>query len=90
MGRRHCVRQKQSRRILGRITYSPNEHKGKWNKKLREELAKRSDKSQVEGVVTSHASEIKFGSMNLDGLNHESHLAVSELLEKYQFDVSIY
>ena len=82
MGRRHCVRQRQSRRILGRITYSPNKHKGKMNKKFWEELARMSDKSQVKEKLNSHASEMKFGSMNLDGLNRESHLAAIDLLEK--------
>ena len=44
----------------------------------------------MKDIVNSHASEMKFGSMNLDGLNHESHLAVIDLLEKYNFDVGIY
>ena len=84
--RRHSVRVRQSRRIISEITYSPVKHKNKDMRYLRRELAKRklqNTKPPSEGGMT----EIKFGSINLDGLDMETYHAVSEIIKKYQFDV---
>ena len=77
-----------TRKIVGRITYSPEKHKQKSRKALREKLSSRPPAKPPKPQVAK--SSLKFGSLNVNGLNHESQWAVGELLKQYTIDVSLF
>ena len=83
----HAKRRKaDSRKIVGRITYNPAQHKQKKVRALREKLRER---DVPEGLpATSPAETIKFGSFNVNGLDLEAAWAVEKLLKDRGFDVN--
>ena len=76
-----------TRKIIGRLTYSPEKHKQKSVKAMRQKLASkpsiRASKPSLPNVT------LKFGSLNINGLDQEAHWAVTELLQDHELDVSI-
>ena len=79
-------RKADSRKIVGRITYNPAQHKQKKVRALREKLKGR-DVPEVL-PATSPAESIKFGSFNVNGLDLEAAWAVERLLKDRSFDVN--
>ena len=75
-----------TRKIVGRLTYSPEKQKQKFRKAQREKLSSRPPAKPPKPQVTR--SLVTFGSLNVNGLNHEAQWAVTELLRKYSIDVS--
>ena len=78
-------RKADSRKIVGRITYNPAQHKQKKVRALREKLQER----DVHEVLPapSPPETIKFGSFNVNGLDLEAAWAVERLLKDRSFDV---
>ena len=78
-------RKADSRKIVGRITYNPAQHKQKKVRALREKLQER----DVHEVLPapSPPETIKFGSFNVNGLDLEAAWAVERLLKDRGFDV---
>ena len=78
-------RKADSRKIVGRITYNPAQHKQKKVRALREKLQER----DVHEVLPapSPPETIKFGSFNVNGLDLEAAWAVQRLLKDRGFDV---
>ena len=75
-----------TRKIVGRITYNPKKHKERKTRELRQQLQKK----QLQRVVEREPSaSLKFGSLNINGLDIEASWAVEQLLRSKDFDVSI-
>ena len=74
-----------TRKIVGRLTYSPAKHKQKFLKTQRDKLASRAP-AKAAPPQPQEAFKI-FGSLNINGLDEEAHWAVTELLEKHSLDV---
>ena len=84
--RRKEKTKKRTSKIIDRLTYVPQKHKQKFRKQLRKSL-------QTRDAPTIHApsrpsTSIKFGSININGLDLESSWAVEQLISKRGFDVS--
>jgi hypothetical protein len=81
------VRQRKANtnKIVDRLTYSPLKHKQKFTKKLRSSL-----QAKAPTVITPTSSPhyIKFGSININGLDLEANWAVEQLISKNKFDVN--
>jgi hypothetical protein len=84
--RRKEKTKKRTSKIIDRLTYSPQKHKQKITKQLRKSLQARD--SATPGPPPSTPTSIKFGSMNINGLDLEATWAVEQLLTKRGFDVS--
>ena len=82
----HNREKANTRKIVGRLTYSPGKHKQKFSKTLRAKLASRPP-AKPSTPQTSRTSMI-FGSMNVNGLDEEAHWAVTEILKQHSIDVS--
>ena len=77
-------------KIVDRLTYSPNKHKQKERRKMREKLKARScqwEKNADLGFIKRH--ELTFGSMNVDKMGFECEQAICQLLLDRNYDVSI-
>ena len=74
-----------TRKIVGRLTYSPGKHKQKFAKTMREKLASRppAKPSKPQTQKTS----MTFGSLNVNGLDEEAHWAVTDILKQHGLDV---
>ena len=77
----------QSRKIVGRLTYSPEKHKQRFTKSQRTKLATRPPDNPPKAPPNN--TLITFGSMNVNGLDQEAHWAVTELIKTHKLDVSI-
>ena len=74
----------ETRKIIGRITYSPEKHKHKFLKSTRQKLDSRPSK-----IAEKPPNEtLTFGSININGLDQEAHWAVTEILKNKNLDVS--
>ena len=89
MGRRRHVVRVRTRKIIGRLTYSPSKDKGKFTKKLRRELQLRGQDARAAPKLPVEDRELRFGSMNINGSDEETHIGIIDLLDKYKFDVII-
>ena len=78
-------RKSDSRKIVGRLTYNPLKHKQKNTKKLREKLQKK-PLSDNKPIIPS--PKLKFGAINVNGLDVEGAWAVEQILKRKGFDVS--
>ena len=76
---------KRTSRIIDRLTYSPNKHKNKKVRKLRERMRA---KSVQNSEVPVTKDTLKFGSFNVNGLDIEARWAVEQILHNRGFDVS--
>ena len=79
-------RKASTKKIVNRITYDPQKHKQRKTKELRQKLQSRTLPSPP--IPTATPSKLKFGSINVNGLDVETAWAVEELLKKRGFDVS--
>ena len=87
MGSKGAARARvKTRKIIGRLTYSPEKHKQSVTKSLRKKLAARLPGQEPKRPET--VPEMIFGSMNVNGLDQEAHWAVSQLLVRHNLDVS--
>ena len=75
-----------TRKIIGRLTYSPVKHKNKHTKALRSKLCAKDP--VVKPPDPPSRSLLTFGSLNVNGLDAEAHWAVSELVKDRDIDVS--
>ena len=76
----------QTPKILDRLTYDPNKHKQKVTRELRHKLQKKALPSPPRSHTTT---SLKFGSINLNGLDLETSWAVEQLVLKHEFDVRL-
>ena len=74
-------------KIIDRLTYSPHKHKQKFTNKLRTHLQARAP--TVTAPTVAPPQSIKFGSININGLDLEANWAIEQLITKKKFDVSI-
>ena len=86
-GQAELRKRADTRKIIGRLTYSPEKHKQKLIKSRRQKLASRCSEKASEPSLPK--STLTFGSLNVNGLDQEAHWAVTELLEEHELDVSI-
>ena len=84
-GKAYFQKKADTRKIVGRLTYSPDKQKQKFRKAQKEKLALRPPAKPSKPQVTK--SFMTFGSLNVNGLNSEAHWAVTELLRKHTIDV---
>ena len=75
-----------TRKIVGRITYNPKKHKDRKTRELRQQLQK---KTLQRNVAREPSASLKFGSLNINGLDIEASWAVEQLLKTKGLDVSI-
>ena len=76
-------RRANTRKIVGRLTYSPDKHKQKFTKTQR--AYRPPDKPPK---PPTNKPLITFGSLNVNGLDQEAHWAVTELIKSHNLDVS--
>ena len=76
----------KTRKIIGRLTYSPEKHKQSFTNSLRMKLAARLPGQEPKPPET--VPEMIFGSMNVNGLDQEAHWAISQLLVQHSLDLS--
>ena len=84
LGRNHIRCKTRTNKVLDRITYNPAKHKNKNVRELRQKLQKKVVKPQV---PKEPATTLKFGSLNINGLDLEAGWAVEQLLTTKGFDV---
>ena len=77
----------QTNKIMDRLTFNPKKHKQKKTKSLRQKLQQ---KAPPDPKPCSEKTSLKFGSINLNGLDLETVWAVEELVNKHGFDVNKY
>ena len=71
---------------MDRVTFSPDKHKQKVTRKMRQDLQKKTLQTDRQSVPKT---SLKFGSLNVNGLVIETAWAVAELLKENEFDVTI-
>ena len=76
----------QTTKIMDRLTYSPQKHKQRKVKEMRERLQRKAPPPASKPLPPP--TTLKFGSFNVNGLVLEACWAVQELLDKRGFDVS--
>ena len=81
---RKRAKKANTNKIIGRITYSPKKHKQQHTKKLRKDLQ---SKPHTPSVHLAPPETIKFGSININGLDMEAGWAVEQIIAKKKFDV---
>ena len=87
MGQRRLVNKAKidTRKIIGRITYSLGKHKQMFIKSLRAKLA--SQPAAKPPKAPASQTVISFGSLNVNGLDQEAHWAVTQLAKERDLDV---
>ena len=80
----HFNKRQNNSKIVDRLTYNPKKHKLKKTRDLRKKLQEKILPSP-KPVITP--TTIKFGSMNVNGLDVEATWAVQQLLDHRGFDV---
>ena len=85
------IRQKKpqhiSKKIVDKLTYNPGIHKQQKTRGLRKKLQQRT--LPLNPHPPPPPQTIKFGSINVNGLDVEAAWAVEKLLEDRKFDVSL-
>ena len=81
---RGYVRARRAREVPGDDVKILNADKGK-NKRMRKRL--RQAKVRDDEAVNLNPRSLKFGSMNVDGINEDSRYGVETLLQNRKFDV---
>ena len=76
---------KRTSKIIDRLTYSPNKHKNKKRRKMRESLIAMKPQTIKAPIIKE---TLKLGSFNVNGLDIEARWAVEQLLDTRDFDVS--
>jgi exonuclease III len=75
-----------TKKIVGRLTYSPQKHKQQFTNRLRKTLQA---KTSIPTPAAAPSTTIKFGSININGLDLEAAWAIEQFLTKKKFDVSL-
>ena len=81
----HIRAKTNTRKIIGRLTYSPVKHKQKFARGLRDKLLAKAPVDKPRDPPNK--SLLTFGSLNVNGLDTEAHWAVSELVKSRDIDV---
>ena len=76
---------KRTTKLIDRITYCPKKHKQKFVKSLRKKL--QSKKAIVDDPDPTPVSSLKFGSININGLDMEASWAVTQIISNRGYDV---
>ena len=76
----------RTRKIVDRILYDPVKNKQKFTRELRKKLAQRSRGQQY--IDLSPVTRLNVGSINVNGLDLETHVALEALIKKHDLDVS--
>ena len=82
---RKRAKKANTNKIIGRITYFPQKHKQQHTKKLRKDLQ---SKPHTPSVHPAPPVTIKFGSININGLDMEAGWAVEQIIANKKLDVS--
>ena len=80
------LKKANTNKIVGKLTYSPQKHKQQCTKKLRKTLQ---SKTINPSIVSTPPVSLKFGSININGLDLEAGWAIEQFLNKKKFDVSL-
>ena len=80
------IRKKSTNKIIDRLTYNPDKHKQKSVKKMRLNLQNKPSAPIKQPCPPP--TTMKFGSINVNGLDLEAGWAVQQLLENKGFNVS--
>ena len=80
------LKKANTNKIVGKLTYSPQKHKQQYTKKLRKTLQ---SKTINPSIVSTPPISLKFGSININGLDLEAGWAIEQFLNKKKFDVSL-
>ena len=72
-------------KIVGRLTYSPQKHKQQYTRRLRKDIQ---SKTHTLSAPATPPVTIKFGSININGLDMEAGWAIEQLITKKKLDVS--
>jgi hypothetical protein len=73
-------------KLQDRLTYCPQKHKQKNRRHMHQKLYERAPSKPP--VEPSPKTTIRFGSLNINGLDLEATWAVEQLLERHELDVS--
>ena len=73
-------------KIIDRLTYSPHKHKQKFTNNL---ITQQARAPTVTAPTVAPPQSIKFGSININGLDLEANWAIEQLITKKKFDVGI-
>ena len=76
---------KRTSKYIDRLTYDPSRHN---RKEVRKRLQTLQVRQMEEHVPPDPKQVVKFGSININGLDLDSGWAVQELLKKKELDVS--
>ena len=74
-------------KLLDKITYNPLVHKQKVKRKLRQELQARLVDSQADSQDYQSYRNMKFGSINVNGLEIDANWAIRNIIDQRGFDV---
>ena len=74
-------------KLLDKITYNPLVHKQKVKRKLRQELQARLVDSRADTQDYQCYRNMKFGSINVNGLEIDSNWAIRNIIDQRGFDV---
>ena len=80
--KRHAIR---TNKIIDRLSYSPLKHKHKERRKLRQKLQAR---RLLPNTEPEPKCFLKFGSLNVNGIDLEVNWAINQLISDRGFDVS--
>ena len=80
------IRKKSTNKIIDRLTYSPDKHKQKSVKKMRQSLQSKPHQPTIK--PRPPPTTMKFGSINVNGLDLEAGWAVQQLIKNPGFNVS--
>ena len=82
------VKKAKSKKIIDKLTYNPAKHKQQKTRNLRQKLQLKT--LSPNPPAPPPPQTIKFGSINVNGLDVEAAWAVEKLLKDRKFDVSPY
>ena len=76
------------RNLLRKLEYRPEKPKPRFDKSIRKKL---SSKNCYKLCESDEAEEmLKIGAINLRGLDHEAHWAISEIMKEHKLDVCVF
>ena len=78
---------KRTGRLIDRLTYCPAKDKQKFTRSMRRKLQLR--KPAESDPAPQQISSLKFGSININGIDMEASWAVTEILKNRGYDVRI-
>ena len=76
----------QTNKIIDRLTFSPQKHKQKVKRNLRQKLHLQPQLLQLPPAMQT-VTRLKFGAFNVNGLDLEASWTIEQLLKDREFDV---